>query len=94
MPKLNIINIGKTGVGKSTIINAVFGKKEMAKTGIGTPVTQYSKPYSIPDSPITIYDTKGLETGGLATKQTQEDFYGLIRKQNSSPDTDNYIHIC
>ena len=37
--KLNVLIVGKTGVGKSTLINAVFGDK-VAKTGSGKPVTQ------------------------------------------------------
>ena len=38
----NIIIAGKTGVGKSTLINAIFGEK-LAATGIGAPVTQNMK---------------------------------------------------
>jgi len=36
--RLNIIVAGKTGVGKSTLINAVFRDK-LAETGIARPVT-------------------------------------------------------
>ena len=39
---LNIVIIGKTGVGKSTLINTIFGQK-LAETGIGKPVTQAIK---------------------------------------------------
>ena len=35
---LNIIVAGKTGVGKSTLINSVFREK-LAETGMGKPVT-------------------------------------------------------
>lgn len=39
---LNIVVAGKTGVGKSTLINSVFSEK-VAKTGYGDPVTEISK---------------------------------------------------
>lgn len=64
---LNILIMGKTGVGKSTLINAIFGD-DTAKTGAGFPVTQYFEKYPIEgenkDSiPINLYDSAGCELG-------------------------------
>lgn len=63
---LNILVIGKTGVGKSTLINAIFGE-ETAKTGAGFPVTQYFEKYSLEEQgseiPIVLYDSAGCELG-------------------------------
>ena len=93
MHPLNIINIGKAGVGKSTIINAVFGK-ELAKTGKGETITKHCEAYSIPDSPIKIYDSKGLETGGETNTAILDELYNKIKQQNSTANTKEYIHIC
>lgn len=92
MPKLNIVNIGKTGIGKSVLINAVFGQ-ELAKTGTGLPVTEHCERYTFGDSPITIYDSRGIETGEQGTKGLDE-VYGVISRQNASNNPNEYIHIC
>lgn len=62
---LNILVIGKTGVGKSSLINTIFGE-ETAKTGAGFPVTQYFEKYLIEQDgsiPIVLYDSAGCELG-------------------------------
>ncbi|MFV0520600.1 MAG: GTPase, partial [Lachnospirales bacterium] len=44
MNKLNLIVMGKTGVGKSTLINAILDK-DLATTGVGERVTKDIKKY-------------------------------------------------
>lgn len=60
--KPNVLVTGITGAGKSSIINAVFGKN-VAKTAAGYPVTQHFVKYSSDDMRVVIYDSKGLEHG-------------------------------
>lgn len=56
----NIIISGASGVGKSTLINAIFGR-EVVKAGAGKPVTQHLEKVSIPEKGICLWDTKGIE---------------------------------
>ena len=60
--RFNLAIFGTTGVGKSTLLNAIFGA-EVARTGIGDPVTQGSFLHRHESSKIGIFDTKGLELG-------------------------------
>jgi uncharacterized protein (DUF697 family)/GTP-binding protein EngB required for normal cell division len=60
--RFNLAVFGKTGVGKSTLVNAIFGE-EVAKVGIGEPVTQGSHLYVDKVGSLGIIDTQGLEIG-------------------------------
>lgn len=83
----NIFVVGKSGVGKSTLINAVFGEK-LAKTGSGSPKTQNIKEYKSKD--FSIFDTKGLELEDYdSTKAQIAEF--LVQKQIGNED--DQIHI-
>lgn len=57
---LNIVVIGKSGVGKSTLINSLF-RGNVAETGLGRPVTQEIRKIEKKDYPLAIYDTPGFE---------------------------------
>ena len=85
--KLNVLIMGKTGVGKSTLINTVFGEK-VAQTGSGRPVTQEIAEYK--HGTFTIFDTKGLELQDFeGTKDNIEVF--LQDKEKQEPH--EQIHI-
>ena len=58
---LNLQIIGKTGVGKSTLVNAIFGEK-VADVKKGEPCTMETKCYESEKYDfIRIYDTRGIE---------------------------------
>ena len=58
----NLAVFGKTGVGKSTLVNAIFGR-DVAATGVGSPVTKALVYYRHPDGFLGVYDSEGFETG-------------------------------
>lgn len=58
--KCNIILCGASGVGKSTLVNSIFGK-DIAQAGSGKPVTQHLQKFDIPEKGICLWDTKGIE---------------------------------
>ncbi len=60
--RFNLAVFGKTGAGKSTLVNAVFGR-QVAATGNGRPVTEGLQYYEHPDGILGIYDSQGFETG-------------------------------
>lgn len=60
--RFNLAIFGKTGVGKSTLVNAIFGT-EIAQTGIGEPVTRNEHLYLHQSGALGVLDTRGLEVG-------------------------------
>ena len=57
---VNILIAGQTGVGKSTLVNEVFGET-FAPVASGRPVTAHPKWYASDTVPLRILDTRGLE---------------------------------
>lgn len=86
--KLNVLIVGKTGVGKSTLINAVFGD-EVTETGSGKPVTQEIKKIEV-NKNFSIYDTKDLEMRDF--ENTYADIENFL-EEDSHKKADEQIHI-
>lgn len=88
---VNIIVAGITGAGKSTLINAVFGKK-LAETGNGLPVTDHMNEYHNEEIPICIWDTVGLELDSGKTKKSIQDIKKKIVERSRLKNVYEAIH--
>ena len=88
--KVNIIVAGKTGVGKRSLINYIFGKK-VAKVGDGQPVTQEIQEYDFENDNITLFDTKGIEAKDY--EKTLDNIKKYLELRQDSPDENDDIHI-
>lgn len=89
--KTNIMVVGKTGVGKSTLINSVF-RSNIAETGVGKPVTQHLRKIEREDVPVVLYDTKGLELKEGVQLQVKEEIIDVINNSRKGADAGEYIH--
>jgi uncharacterized protein (DUF697 family)/GTP-binding protein EngB required for normal cell division len=77
----NILLAGATGVGKSSLVNLCFGS-ELAKVGIGAPVTQQISSYSHPDVSVTLFDTKGYEVGSTQEAEFLQEVIAYAADKN------------
>nr|WP_269779455.1 GTPase [Propioniciclava soli] len=89
MGRFNLGVFGKTGVGKSTLINAVFGE-EVAATGIGAPVTQGSHLYVGVHGSLGLIDTQGIELG-RDDRQLAKEVTTFVTQQRKLP-LDEQMH--
>lgn len=99
LEKVNFLVVGKSGVGKSTLINTVFGEK-LAKTGVGKPITENIQRIEKEGFPVGIFDTVGFELKG--TSFHAKDFFKnfkenelkkFIKQQQSKSASKDHIHL-
>ena len=91
LPPANILVAGITGTGKSTLLNAIFGKN-FAETGTGRPVTEHRSEYHSEDIPIRIWETVGLELDSEKTRKSIGDICAKIAEMAEHPDPYDKVH--
>ena len=90
---LNIILVGPSGVGKSTLINSILGLN--IKTGFGRPQTKEIEFFFSENIPfLRLVDSRGIEKNidaGITT--TTNKIKDFIKKQIEDKNYNNFIHI-
>ena len=84
-----VLVAGRSGVGKSTLINAVF-QGQLAETGHGRPVTREIREYSKPGVPISLIDSRGLELERY--RETLAELENLLRQRQRDADPNRHVH--
>ena len=89
----NIIILGNTGVGKSTLLNTVL-KEKLAKTDLCDARTMgVPKPYQSEKAKgIRIWDSKGIENGKYNLETAFNDIKNTIESLIKENDPDKFIH--
>lgn len=87
--RANLLIAGRTGVGKSTLINAIF-RGRMAAIGQGKPVTKTMRLISKEGIPLGIWDTQGLEMSDF--DETLTELMRLVEERAKEPEARDYIH--
>lgn len=90
MGRFNLAVFGKTGVGKSTLINAIFGE-DVAPTGVGEPVTMDNHLYLHRAGFFGLLDTRGLEIG-KDTDVLIKELGGYLKAMREKPLSEQ-IHV-
>ena len=95
----NVLIIGKSGVGKSSLVNYMFGK-ELQKVGVGAPVTKMEIKeftYKYDDHfEMHIYDTWGLEPSVQKAEEWKRIIFEEIERHDKEKISDwfNTIIFC
>lgn len=91
--KTNLMLVGGTGVGKSSLINSIFGG-ELAQVGAGKPVSKGCESYEKDGMPLRLFDTVGYEISAAGDEKPNFANHIIPEIQRRQQlDLDKQIHL-
>ena len=90
--KPSVLVVGATGVGKSSLINHLFGM-DVAAAGSGKPVTDRITRFEPEKCDVVLYDTLGYEVGEDKQQQFYKEVIGFVKEANSKSDVKKHVHL-
>ena len=91
---LNIVVVGPSGVGKSTLINAILNSENLTLEGFGKPMSQETNFFTSEEVPFfRLADSKGIEKNAeCGVEVVLETIKNFIKSQLDTKEPDNFIH--
>lgn len=90
--KPSILLAGATGVGKSSLINHLFGAAA-APVGSGRPMTEHISCYEPKNYDVVLYDTLGYEVGEEQQQKFYKEVVGFVKEANGKRDASRHVHL-
>ena len=88
--KFNILIVGRSGTGKSTLVNEIF-EGDFATTSPSQPITIETRRYTKKGVPMAIYDTRGLEL--KKCDQILNELLTFVEKTQKGKEPCEHIHV-
>jgi GTPase SAR1 family protein len=96
MNHLNIVLIGRTGVGKTTLINTFlkYDEKDCLKVGFGKPCTMGEPEYKTSKNMplIRLADSRGIELNNYGINELSESINNFINSKLRRENPDEFVH--